>query len=316
MGRYLVTGGCGFVGRHLCRRLLATGNDVIVLDNLSNSDLSKLVPGCAFIKGDVRDPADVAKAMDGAEGVFHLAAVASVELCNKHWRDSHLTNQSGSVNVFETAARQGVGRVVYASSAAVYGESSELPLDEETSPSPLTAYGVDKLGTEHHAGVATRVHGLSTVGIRPFNIFGPGQDPHSPYSGVISIFLSRLQANQSVTIFGDGRQSRDFIHVSDVVEAFLAAMLHPGDGGIVVNAASGRRTTITELLMLIADALGVVPRLSHADARTGDIRHSLGCTERMNNLLGVSPKVSLEQGLSDMVAGLDEAPVSARLVRS
>ncbi|MBA3909124.1 MAG: epimerase [Rhodobacter sp.] len=302
MASYLVTGGCGFVGRHLCRSLLAKGDEVVVLDNLSNSKRDGLVSGCGFLNGDVRNPEDVASALRGVDGVFHLAAVASVELCNQHWRESHLTNQAGSVTVFETAAKLGVPRVVYASSAAVYGDTAVIPTDERTIPAPLTAYGVDKLGTEHHAAVAARVHGLSTVGIRPFNIYGPGQDPHSPYSGVISIFVSRLRAGDSVTIYGDGMQSRDFIHVSDIVELFKAAMTRPIKAGTVINGASGHSTTINELLQLLAALLLREPRIVHAESRTGEIRHSLGSTELMASVLGVKPMVTLKDGLQAMIS--------------
>jgi UDP-glucose 4-epimerase len=309
MARYLVTGGCGFVGRHLCRRLLGAGDEVVVLDNLSNSDINKVVSGCEFIEGDVRDRADVEVAMAGTDGVFHLAAVASVELCNKNWLQSHLTNQTGSVNVFEVAARTKVKRVVYASSAAVYGENEDTPLDETATTAPLTAYGVDKLGSELHASVASRVHGLTTVGIRPFNIFGPGQDPFSPYSGVISIFMSRLQANEPVTVYGDGMQSRDFIHVEDVVTAFAAAMQCPVRGSVVINAASGHSTTISDLLAVMARILNVSPRVLRAEARVGDIRRSLGSTKRMIEILGVRAKVSLEEGLRGLIENYGDTEV-------
>ena len=302
MPRYLVTGGCGFVGRHLCRSLLAQGDEVVVLDNLSNSERDKLVPGCRFLEGDVRNPEDVASAVRGADGVFHLAAVASVELCNRHWRESHLTNQTGSVTVFETAAKLGISRVVYASSAAVYGDTAEIPTKERTIAAPLTAYGVDKLGTELHAAVAARVHGLSTVGVRPFNIYGPGQDPRSPYSGVISIFASRIRAGDPVTVFGDGMQSRDFIHVSDIVELFKAAMIRPIHSGAVINGASGHSTTINELLRLISTLLSREPHVVYAPSRTGEIRHSLGSVALMETLLGVKPKIALMDGLRTMLS--------------
>ena len=192
MATYLVTGGCGFIGSHLCSALRGAGHRVRVLDDLSTGVAANLAPGADLVRGDVADAGLVRRAMDGAAGCFHLAAIASVERGTRDWLGTHRVNLSGAVAVLEAAARLGGVPVVYASSAAVYGDCEALPLAEDAPTRPLSAYGADKLGCEQHARVAGVVHGVPTLGLRFFNVFGPRQDPGSPYSGVISIFCERL----------------------------------------------------------------------------------------------------------------------------
>jgi len=303
MADYLITGGCGFVGSHLAEALLARGDGVVVLDNLATGKRENLIPGTRLVEGDVADPEAVAQAIAGCAGVFHLAGVASVVWCNEHWRAGHQTNQTGSVTVFEAAARAGRIPVVYTSSAAVYGDAGEGPIDEGQGGRPLTAYGADKFGSELHGRIAWGVHGVPAVGLRPFNIYGPRQDPSSAYSGVISIFNNRLGQGQPVTIFGDGGQTRDFVFVSDVVRFLLAAMDRaPAVAGQVFNICTGRATTLIQLVETLAQMHGTAPQISHAGARVGDIRHSLGNPDRALAALGVSADVRLDQGLRRLIA--------------
>jgi UDP-glucose 4-epimerase len=302
MAEYLITGGCGFVGSHLADALLARGDGVIVLDNMSTGKRANLASEVRVIKGDVSDPGIVAQAVAGCAGVFHLAGIASVAYCNEHWREGHLTNQTGTVTVFEAAARAGRVPVVYTSSAAVYGDAGEGAVDEARVPRPQTPYGVDKLGSELHGRIAMGVHGLPTVGLRPFNIYGPRQDPSSAYSGVISIFNSRLAQGLPVTVFGDGLQTRDFVFVSDVVRFLLAAMARaPQAAGEVFNICTGRTTTLLALIDTLARLHGRVPVVQHGDPRVGDIRESLGDPNRARAVLGVTAEVTLEDGLAALL---------------
>ncbi|MDP3262532.1 MAG: NAD-dependent epimerase/dehydratase family protein [Tabrizicola sp.] len=298
MTKYLVTGGCGFVGSHLCDALVGAGAGVIVLDNLSTGKTSNLPVGAQLVEGDVADPDAVARAIHGVDGVFHLAGIASVEYCNTHWREGHRTNLTGSVTVFEAAKNAGKVPVVYTSSAAVYGDAGDGAAHEDRMAAPLTAYGADKLGSELHARIATSVHGVPTIGLRPFNIYGPRQDPSSAYSGVISIFNDRLRTRQPITIFGDGLQTRDFVVVTDVVQMLIAAMRKsPAEAGRVFNACTGRATSLLDLMAILARLHRTEPNVTYCPPRAGDIRHSLGDPARATAALGVQASVALEAGL-------------------
>ncbi len=302
MVKYVVTGGCGFVGSHLCDTLVGSGASVTVLDNLSTGKIANLPAGVHLVEGDVSDPDAVARALHGANGVFHLAGIASVEYCNTHWREGHRTNLTGSVTVFEAAKHAGKIPVVYTSSAAVYGDAGDVVVHEDRLAAPLTAYGADKLGSELHARIATSVHGVPTVGLRPFNIYGPRQDPSSAYSGVISIFNDRLRKEQPITIFGDGLQTRDFVFVSDVVEMLIAAMhASSKSAGRVFNICTGRATTLLDLLATLGHLHRTEPQVTHAPPRTGDIRHSLGDPSRAKAALGVQASVTLGTGLKRLL---------------
>ena len=310
MALYLVTGGAGFIGSHLVEALLARGDRVRVLDDLSTGKRENLGPAAELIVGDVADAACVAGATRGVDGCFHLAAVASVELGNRDWLGTHRTNLTGAITIFDAARRTQPDRtvpVVYASSAAVYGDTPDLPLAETAATRPLSAYGADKLGCELHARVAAQVHGVRTTGCRFFNVYGPRQDPGSPYSGVISIFFNRIGKGQGITIFGDGGQTRDFIYVADVVAALLKAM---GDepagqelpGARVFNVCTGKTTTLLELAAAIGRVFGQTPVIAFADARTGDIRESLGNPAMARDVLGFRANLSIEEGLGLMAA--------------
>ncbi|TQF78148.1 NAD-dependent epimerase/dehydratase family protein [Elioraea sp. Yellowstone] len=303
----LVTGGCGFIGSHLCAALIARGDAVRVLDDLSTGSRANLAPGAELVVGDVADPATVRAAMAGVEGVFHLAAIASVQRCTEDWLGAHRVNLSGSIAVFDAARNPG-GRgpvpVVYASSAAVYGEQDRLPIAEDAPCRPLSAYGADKLGSELHARVAGSVHGVPTLGLRFFNVFGPRQDPRSPYSGVISIFCDRFAAGEGVEIYGDGAQTRDFIAVSDVVAGLVAGLGAASTTAPVLNLCTGRATSVVDLARTIAGLCGIAPAIRHGPARPGEIRHSVGAPERARAMLGLGAPRTLAEGLGEVLAWL------------
>ena len=308
---FLVTGGCGFIGSHLADALAAAGHRVRVLDDLSTGTRAHLPADARLLEADVADPAAAAAALEGVDGCFHLAAVASVERGRREWRATHRTNQSGTVTLLEAIAR-GPRPIpfVYASSAAVYGDAAALPIVETAAKSPLSAYGVDKLGSEMHAAVAARLHAIPTVGLRFFNVYGPRQDPRSPYSGVVSIFLDRLPRGEPVTLFGDGGQTRDFIHVADVVAVLAAAMsatlaaARAGAiaGAEVFNVCTGTAVSVRALAQTIADLAGRVPELRSAPARDGDIRHSLGSPAALRAAFALPPPRSLREGLAATLA--------------
>jgi len=310
MATYLVTGGAGFIGSHLVEALLAAGHRVRVLDDLSTGKRENLPRGVTLLEGDVADAALVRRAMEGVTGCFHLAAIASVQRSNEDWTGTHRTNLAGTVAVLDAARAAGRVPVVYASSAAIYGDPRTTPIAESTAPAPLTAYGADKLGSELHARVAWLVHGVPTLGCRFFNVYGPRQDPRSPYSGVISIFAARVAAGEAVTVNGDGKQSRDFVYVGDVVRHLVAGMglLHRAPQAEVVNVCTGRETTLLQLLDTLEALCGLRAARRFGPARAGDIRVSLGDPDRAVALLGLRARVTLAQGLA---ATLAPAPAPA-----
>jgi UDP-glucose 4-epimerase len=300
MATYLVTGGCGFIGSHLADALLAAGHSVRILDDMSTGQLENKPPGASLIEGDVADATCVTEAMRGVDGCFHLAAVASVERGNSEWLETHRINLGGTITIFEAARRAKSTDpvpIVYASSAAVYGENPYVPLTEITAKRPLSAYGADKLGCEQHGFVAGRVHRIPTCGLRFFNVYGPRQNPASPYSGVISIFCDRLKSGRQPTIFGEGRQTRDFIFVGDVIDALLKAMARTSKDGNVYNVCTGHATSIRDLTETIADILGIKAEPNFGPPRSGEILHSLGNPSKAMKELGFVAKTSLKVGL-------------------
>jgi UDP-glucose 4-epimerase len=254
------------------------------------------------MRADVADPAALRRVMQGADGCFHLAAVASVTRTNEDWLGTHRTNQTGTITVLDAARECGRIPVVYASSAAVYGDLGAEAAREDMLPRPLTAYGADKLGSELHAGAAWLVHGVPTFGLRFFNVYGLRQNPCSPYSGVISIFTQRVATGGTVTVHGDGQQVRDFIHVSDVVAHLTAAMrrLEANPGTAVLNVCTGHGTSVLDLIGQLGKLRGRIPRIVHGPARNGDIRQSIGDPEAAVATLGLRAGVTLEDGLSTL----------------
>jgi UDP-glucose 4-epimerase len=301
MSFYLVTGGCGFIGSHLVRRLLSEGHEVRVLDDLSTGKRANLPANVELIVGDVANRRLMGRAMADVDGCFHLAAIASVQRSVEAWIATHRTNLTGSICVLD-AARLKRTPVVYASSAAVYGDQQLLPISEAVPLKPLTAYGADKLGSELHARVAGAVHGVPTMGCRFFNVYGPGQDPSSPYSGVISIFIDRLSNGAPITIHGDGYQTRDFVYVGDVVSHLIAGMTQASVEAPVLNVCTGRATSIRQLATILKDILGSDSEISLSAARAGDIRSSIGNPQAAIMRLGVSAETKVEVGLSLTIA--------------
>ncbi len=302
MTTWLVTGGAGFIGSHLCEALLARGDAVRVLDDLSTGKRENLPPNIDLIEGDVADPAVVRQALDGVAGCFHLAAIASVERGINDWLGTHRANLTGIITVFDAIRRLPAKiPVVYASSAAVYGDAETMPIIEQTAHHPLSAYGADKSGCELHARVAGHVHGIPTVGLRLFNIYGPRQDAMSPYSGVISIFCERISRGAAVDIHGDGGQTRDFVFVTDVIAAMLAAMRLRSVDSPVFNVCTGQPTSVLDLAHTIAELIGTRLDVHHEPSRGGDIRHSIGSPVLSRTTLSLSEAVTLRAGLGKVL---------------
>lgn len=296
--RVLVTGGAGFIGSHTVDLLLANGIPVRVLDNFSSGRLANLPashPLLEIVFADITDGEAVDNAMAGVSHCLHLAAQVSVTASLDAPGGSATQNIVGFVNVAEAARRQGVARLVYASSAAVYGEPASVPLPESAGLSPLSPYGLEKKTDEEYASLYQRIHGLSTMGLRYFNVYGPRQDPASPYAGVISIFAERISHGVGITIYGDGRQTRDFVYVGDVARANLAA-LEAGESA-TCNVGTGRQCSLIELVETIAAISGRTPRIEFAAPREGDIEHSLADVSRLRELLGIRAQTRIDTGL-------------------
>ncbi|WP_454692319.1 NAD-dependent epimerase/dehydratase family protein [Achromobacter aloeverae] len=305
MSSYLITGGAGFIGSHLTDSLISAGHEVRILDDLSTGKLENVHAHARLIRGDVNDYSLLLESSRGCDGIFHLAAIASVTRSTEDWPGTHRTNQSATVYVLDCARAHGGLPVVYASSAAVYGDCHALPLMENFHTVPISAYGVDKLGGEFHARVGTLLHGVPTVAFRFFNVYGPRQDPNSPYSGVISIFAGQLLQGKEVVIHGDGRQTRDFIYVKDVVDHLTAGMkgMHSKIFSVpqVFNVCSGVSTSIKELAETLADIAKQPASIHFGPARDGDIRSSLGSRLKAETLLKIAPPTSLHCGLQALV---------------
>jgi nucleoside-diphosphate-sugar epimerase len=307
--RILVTGGAGFIGSHLVERLLADGHSVRVLDDFSagrEENLAFAKPGdpLEVVRGDIRDVDAVHAAMAGVDGVFHEAALVSVPRSVECPELSCAINAHGTAHVLDAARAAGVRRVVYASSSAVYGDAASVPVSESVAPRPLSPYGLDKLYTEQAGALFHRLYGLETVPLRYFNVFGPRQDPSSPYSGVISIFATRLLAGKPLTVFGDGQQSRDFVYVADVVEANMRAMFGAYAGPAPLNVGTGRRVTINELAKLLGEVTGVPPRIAYEPARAGEIMDSQADITAIHSALGYAPRWTVRAGLEALVAAV------------
>ncbi len=299
--RVLVTGGAGFIGSHLVDALEARGDEVVVLDDLSTGKRENLAGRAArLVVGDVGDPSAVAEAIEGCELVYHEAAVASVPKTIEAPLATCRVNFTGTLNVLEAARAAGSRRVVFASSAAVYG-NREGAVNEQDTPNPLSPYAIEKLCAEHYVRTWSSLFGLETVGLRYFNVFGPRQDPSSPYSGVISIFVDRLRRGAVPTIFGDGEQTRDFVYVADVVQANLLAGEVAAASGGVFNIARGEQVSLNRLYTGLAKLCGVDAKPNYGVARAGDIKHSLADIGRARELLGYAPAVPVEEGLARLI---------------
>jgi UDP-N-acetylglucosamine/UDP-N-acetyl-alpha-D-glucosaminouronate 4-epimerase len=302
MKPYIVTGGAGFIGSALVRGLLAAGHRVHVIDNLSSGSLDNLEDVANQItvwEYDICDYDRIAPLIAGAPCVFHLAAVASVPKSIAEPAPSHDTNINGTFNVFRAAAEGKVGRVVYAASSAAYGDSEVLPKVESMTPQPKSPYALQKLVGEYYGSVFSECFGLETIALRFFNVFGPRQDPGSPYSGVLSIFMTCLLERRAPTIFGDGEQSRDFIYVEDVVNLLLKAAASEGLSGRVFNAGNGGRITLNQTWKLLQEMEGVRLPAHYAPARVGDVRDSQADISAAVRYLGYAPRFTFEAGLRE-----------------
>ncbi len=303
MAKFMITGGCGFIGSHLATDLMAAGHRIHVLDDLSGGRREALPAGADLTIGDVADPAVVRQVMEGCDGCFHLAARTVIQDSLIDWRGTHRSNQTGSVTIFDAA--RSFARpipVVYASSASVYGDNPALPLAETAICAPLTPYAADKLGSEMHGRAAWFSHGVPTTGLRFFNVYGPfDRDNIAPNAGAIATFASYILTGRTVLIHGDGQQTRDFIHVSDVVAHMRAAMQGQREGARIYNVCSGQPTSILQLVEQLGHIAGIPPRLQFAAPRTGDIQNSLGDPSLATTELGLSAKVPLGEGLQTML---------------
>jgi UDP-glucose 4-epimerase len=304
MKKAVVTGGAGFIGSHLVEALVARGVEVAVVDNLCAGSWNK-IPDAArekicCVESDCLDAKVLDEACRGADCVFHLAAISSVEASLRDPLASMRCGEMALLGVLESVRRCGVPKLVYASSAAVYGDPVSIPIAEEHPKQPRSYYGVSKLAGENYLRCFAEITGVTATALRFFNVYGPRQDPSNPYSGVISKFIGAAQAGKPATIFGDGEQTRDFIHVSDVVAASLAAGRRSSGGFVCLNVASGKPTSVVTLARLVGEAHGSFMQPTHAPAREGEIRHSLGDTTKAEEFLGFKAKVSLAEGLQRM----------------
>jgi UDP-N-acetylglucosamine/UDP-N-acetyl-alpha-D-glucosaminouronate 4-epimerase len=300
MGSCLVTGGAGFVGSHIAEALVRRGDRVRVLDNLSTGNrqnLAAVADRIELIEGDVNDPAKVAAAVKGVDCVFHEAALASVPRSVESPLESHAACATGTVNVLDQARRAGVRRVVYAASSSAYGNQPHSAKRESDLPSPLSPYAAAKLASELYCHAFYHTFGLETVCLRYFNVFGPRQDPHGPYAAVIPLFITKLIAGERPVIYGDGKQSRDFAYVENVVQANLLAAEKPGVGGRTFNVGCGRSASLLDLLNSLNRLLKTNVEPVFQPARAGDVRDSLADITQAAADLGYEPQVDLEEGL-------------------
>ncbi len=304
MPNYLVTGGAGFIGSNIAEALVQRGDRVRVLDNLSTGDrenLRHLEGDVELVVGDIVDPEAVRRAMEGIDIVFHQAALASVPLSVSDPLASHAACATGTLNVLHEAHQAGVRRVVYASSSALYGDQPTSAKRETDVPSPLTPYGVAKLAGEHYCHAAYHTYGLETVCLRYFNVFGPRQDPQSPYSAVIPLFITAMLRGERPKIYGDGKQSRDFTFVQNVVAGNLLAAEVPGIAGRSFNMADGRATDLLTLIRLLNEFLGTDIQPEFAPARVGDIRDSMSDITLARQVLGYDPPIDFQTGLKNSI---------------
>jgi nucleoside-diphosphate-sugar epimerase len=323
MAFYLVTGGAGFIGSHLVEDLLGRGHRVRVADNLSTGKRANLdaavaaagsgAPAPELVIGDLAD-ADVAKrAVEGIDIVLHQAAIPSVPRSVEDPVTSNRANIDATLTLLVAARDAGVKRVVYAASSSAYGDTPTLPKHEDMPARPLSPYALQKLVGEQYLQLFTKLYGLETVSIRYFNVFGPRQDPSSPYSGVISLFIRTVADGRAPTVHGDGEQTRDFTYVANVVDGVLRAAEARNVSGEVINVATGSRVSLNQLLATVKGIIGSDVQPTYGPARVGDVRDSLADIGKAERLLGYTPIVPLEEGLRRTIAwALQQAPQSAR----
>jgi nucleoside-diphosphate-sugar epimerase len=297
MSHYLVTGGAGFIGSHLCEELLRRGHQVRVSDDLSTGKRGNLQRGVEFVEGDLADLATARRVVEGCHYVLHQAAIPSVPRSVKDPLTSHRANVDATVNMLIAARDAGVKRLVFAGSSSAYGDTPTLPKREDMPNGPLSPYALQKVIGEQYLQMFTKLYGLETVTIRYFNVFGPRQDPSSPYSGVISVFATALLDGRSPKIYGDGEQTRDFTYVANVVDGVLRACEAPGVSGEIINVATGGRISVNQLFRTMRELIGGSVEPTYSDPRPGDVRDSQADIGKARRLLGYEPTVSFEEGL-------------------
>jgi nucleoside-diphosphate-sugar epimerase len=301
---YLVTGGAGFIGSSIVAALVARGERVRVLDDLSTgkeANLATFKDRVEFIKGDIRDERACAAAMKGVRFVLHQAALRSVPRSVDDPLSTDAVNVHGSLMVLQAARIAGVARLVYASSSSVYGDNPALPKVESMTPMPRSPYAVSKLTAEYYCRVYAQTFGLSTVSLRYFNVYGPGQDPMSQYAAVIPLFMDALRHGNAATIHGDGEQSRDFTYIDDCVQANLLACATPGIDGEVFNIAFGAKTSINQIYTQLSSLMGRQIPARYEPPRAGDVRHTLADLTRARERLGYRPSTDIAAGLDKTV---------------
>jgi nucleoside-diphosphate-sugar epimerase len=312
---YLVTGGAGFIGSHIARRLVADGERVRVVDNLCTGDrerLNDIASAVEFIEGDLADPVVSDRAVDGADYVIHQAAIPSVQRSIRDPLASNRANITATLNLLESSRTRGVRKFVYAGSSSAYGDTAVLPKREDMVANPLSPYALQKLVGERYCKLYHELFRLETVSLRYFNIFGPGQDPHSEYSAVIPKFITKLLVGERLTVYGDGEQSRDFTYVDNVVEANLLALSAKDGVGKVFNIGCGARVSLNDLIRKLETFLGVRAEVDYQQARPGDVRDSLAAIDLARQHLGYSPQVSIDEGLKRTVEAFKLATKAQR----
>ena len=301
MANYLVTGGAGFIASHISEALVSRGHRVRVVDDFSTGYERNIREGVEFVKGDLADPAVATSAVQGMEYVLHQAAIPSVPRSVDRPAESHRANVDALLNLLIASRDAGVKRLVFAGSSSVYGDTEVLPKTETMATNPLSPYALQKLMGEMYGQMFTRLYGFETVTTRYFNVFGPRQDPGSPYSGVISLFIKALHEGTRPVIYGDGEQTRDFTYVTNVVDGVLRAAETPGVSGHVFNVATSSRISLNQLLETLKKIFGSNVEPIYKDARTGDVRDSQADISKAEKMLGYKPIVGLEDGLRETV---------------
>ncbi len=314
MSSYLVTGGAGFIGSHLTEELVRRGHTVRVADSLITGKRRNLdhIPGVEFLEGDLADLAFAQRAVAGMDYVLHQAAIPSVPRSVNDPIASNRANADATLNVLVAARDAGVKRLVFAGSSSEYGNTPTLPKREDMTPSPLSPYALQKVMGSQYCQMFTRLYGFETVVIRYFNVFGPRQDPGSPYSGVISVFATSLSEGRQPTIYGDGEQTRDFTYVANVVDGVLRACEAPKAAGEIINVATNGRVSLNELLRIMNTIVGTDLKAVYKDVRSGDVKDSQADITKAKAILGYTPIVSLEDGLRQTIAWCKTESASAR----
>ena len=298
--RFLLTGGAGFIGAHIVKRLVGEGAVVRVVDNLSTGQVARLETlrcSIEYVEADLADNLVSDEVVKDVDYVLHQAAIPSVQRSVRDPIGTNRANVTATLNLLESCRKTGIRRFVYAASSSAYGDTEVLPKSEEMPPNPLSPYALQKLAGEHYCKLYYSLYGLETVCLRYFNVFGPGQDPHSEYSAVIPKFISKLLINELITVYGDGEQSRDFTYVENVVDANLLALQATKACGKVLNVGCGERITLNALIQLLEEIVGVKAKVSYSASKPGDVRHSLADINLARRLLEYEPKVMVKEGL-------------------